>query len=308
MNKTLDLNRSVYDLAQEYPELIKVMVGLGFSTIAKAAALDTVGRVMTVPKGCDLKGISLDDAVTAFQEAGFSVEGVGDAGDAEPATATLTPEAPAPAAATPTATSQASAPAPTPASLSEEDRTELLKSQCQHDWEMRATVCAFGFSGIGARIATIYKDHHERRLAGVIAAAMACSLDEAASWPARDGRPRYDADATDAICFVPATSAAYARRGFDHMGLVAGELSHFLGLPLLDCLVRDDALDQRELGKEDRAQNLAGSMEVVEDVRGLRLLLADDVVTTGATLRAATQTLLEAGAAEVTCCSFVRVW
>ena len=128
MNKTLDLNRSVYDLAQEYPELIKVMVGLGFSTIAKAAALDTVGRVMTVPKGCDLKGISLDDAVTAFQEAGFSVEGVGDAGDAEPATATLTPEAPAPAAATPTATSQASAPAPTPASLSEEDRTELLKS------------------------------------------------------------------------------------------------------------------------------------------------------------------------------------
>ena len=184
----------------------------------------------------------------------------------------------------------------------------LACAQCQHDWEMRATVCAFGFSGIGARIATIYKDHHERRLAGVIAAAMACSLDEAASWPARDGRPRYDADATDAICFVPATSAAYARRGFDHMGLVAGELSHFLGLPLLDCLVRDDALDQRELGKEDRAQNLAGSMEVVEDVRGLRLLLADDVVTTGATLRAATQTLLEAGAAEVTCCSFVRVW
>ena len=123
MNKTLDLNRSVYDLAREYPEFIKVMVGLGFSTIAKAAALNTVGRVMTVPKGCDLKGISLDDAVTAFREAGFSVEGVGDAGDAEPATATLTPEAPAPAAA-----SQASAPAPTPASLSEEDRTELLKS------------------------------------------------------------------------------------------------------------------------------------------------------------------------------------
>lgn len=184
----------------------------------------------------------------------------------------------------------------------------LACALCDHDWEMRSTICACTFSGLPARIATIYKDHHERRLAGVMAAAMACALDEAASWPAADGRPRFDPVALDALCFVPATPTAYARRGFDHMELVTRWLSRFLGLPLLDCLVRDDARDQRGLGREDREANLADTLGLVEDVRGLRLLLADDVVTTGASLRASARALLDAGAAEVTCCAFARVW
>ena len=49
-------------------------------------------------------------------------------------------------------------------------------------------------------------------------------------------------------------------------------------------------------------------MRVVEDVSGLRLLLADDVVTTGASMREATRALLARGAAQVTACSLVRVW
>ena len=179
---------------------------------------------------------------------------------------------------------------------------------CEGDWEPRATIAALGFSGAGARMATCLKDYHELRLAPVNAAAMLCALEEAAFWPARDGRPRFDAGSIDAVCFVPATAEAYARRGYDHMELTARELAALLGLPLADALARDAASDQRDLGRSGRAANLAGTMRVVEDVSGLRLLLADDVVTTGASMREATRALLARGAAEVTACSLVRVW
>lgn len=84
MSKMLDLNKSVHDLAQEFPEFTQVMVSLGFTDIAKPAALNTVGRVMTVPRGCSIKGIALDDAVKAFEAAGFTVRGEG-AGEGSPA-------------------------------------------------------------------------------------------------------------------------------------------------------------------------------------------------------------------------------
>lgn len=184
----------------------------------------------------------------------------------------------------------------------------LTCTECTHDWEMRATVCAMGFSGTASRMVSCLKDAHELRLAPVIAAAIATALDEASAWPARDERPRYDAGETDALCFVPATSRAYARRGFDHMELVSRALSRELGLPLADVLVRDDARDQRLLGKEQRAENLAGTVCAVEDVSGLNLLLADDVVTTGSSMREATRALLDRGAASVTCCALARVW
>ena len=179
---------------------------------------------------------------------------------------------------------------------------------CEGDWEPRATVAALGFSGAAARMATCLKDYHELRLAPVNAAAMLCALEEAAFWPARDGRPRFDAGSVDAVCFVPATAEAYARRGYDHMELTARELACMLGLPFADVLARDAASDQRDLGRSGRAANLAGTMRVVEEVSGLRLLLADDVVTTGASMREATRALLARGAAEVTACSLVRVW
>ena len=78
MEKTLDLSRSVHDLAQEYPEFPQVMANNGFTDITKPAALNTVGRVTTVPRGCAIKGISLDDAIRAFEDADFTVIGAGE--------------------------------------------------------------------------------------------------------------------------------------------------------------------------------------------------------------------------------------
>ena len=144
--------------------------------------------------------------------------------------------------------------------------------------------------------------------APVIAAALATALDEAAAWPARDGLPRYDPAELDAIAFVPATAAAYRRRGFDHMELVARALARETGIPLADVLVRPHAKDQRGLTRDERAANLAGTIRSIEDVSDLRILLIDDVITTGSSIREATRALDARGAAAVTACALCRVW
>lgn len=184
----------------------------------------------------------------------------------------------------------------------------LTCTGCKRDWEVRATVAACRFEGTPSRAIRALKDHHELRLAPVMAAAMQCALEEAAMWPALDGRPRFEADVTDAVVFVPATEKAFRRRGFDHMELVARPLAAALGLPLADALVRDRAQDQRGLGRDERASNLASTIRVNQDVSGLGLLLVDDVCTTGATLNEAARALLRKGAASVTACVFARVW
>ena len=184
----------------------------------------------------------------------------------------------------------------------------LTCTECAHEWEARTSICALGFAGTAARMVSCLKDAHELRLAPVIAAAMATALDEASAWPARDGYARFDPRAIDAVCFVPATSAAFARRGFDHMELVSYALCREEGLALADVLVRPYSRDQRALGREERAANLAGTISVCDDVSGLDLLLLDDVITTGASVREATRALLARGAASVTACALARVW
>lgn len=184
----------------------------------------------------------------------------------------------------------------------------LTCTECDDTWPARATVAALSFHGTPARLVATLKDAHELRLAPVMAAAMLTALDEASAWPAVDGAPRYDHRMVDGVCFVPATAAAYARRGFDHMELVSRALAAASGLPLADVLVRRASRDQRELGRDARAANLAGTMSVVGDVSGAQLLLLDDVATTGSSLSEAVRALLGRGAASVTACVFARVW
>lgn len=55
--KTIDLNKSIHDLTAEYPELISIMKELGFIEITNPVSLNTVGRLMTIPKGSAMKNI-----------------------------------------------------------------------------------------------------------------------------------------------------------------------------------------------------------------------------------------------------------
>ena len=75
MEKKLDLSKSVYDLVKEYPEVIDIMKSLGFSEITNKVMLNSVGKIMTIPKGAKMKGVSMVDIVGAFMKAGFTLTG-----------------------------------------------------------------------------------------------------------------------------------------------------------------------------------------------------------------------------------------
>lgn len=75
MEKKLDLSKSVYDLVTEYPEVADIMKELGFSEITNKVMLNSVGKIMTIPKGAKMKGVSMIDIVGAFMKAGFTLTG-----------------------------------------------------------------------------------------------------------------------------------------------------------------------------------------------------------------------------------------
>lgn len=98
-------------------------------------------------------------------------------------------------------------------------------------------------------------------------------------------------------------------RGFDQSLLLARELSRHTGIPVLAALRRKrHTAAQAGLTRRQRRDNIRGCFEVKEPtrVRGARLLLIDDVLTTGATANAAADTLRRGGAAGVAVFTLAR--
>lgn len=75
MAKKIDLTKTVFELVTEYPELVDIMASLGFSEITKKVVLNSVGKLMTIPKGAKMKNIPMTKIVTTFVENGFEIEG-----------------------------------------------------------------------------------------------------------------------------------------------------------------------------------------------------------------------------------------
>ncbi|NLP16614.1 MAG: DUF1858 domain-containing protein [Clostridiales bacterium] len=71
--KIIDLNRSVYDLCNEYKELTDILYDLGFVDIVKPGMLNTVGRFMTIKRGAIMKKISLEVIKEALNQSGYVV-------------------------------------------------------------------------------------------------------------------------------------------------------------------------------------------------------------------------------------------
>lgn len=73
MDKILDLDKSVASLVKEYPEVVDIMSDLGFSEIKNPAMLASVGRIMNLKKGSQMKKIPMEKIVRAFREKGFEI-------------------------------------------------------------------------------------------------------------------------------------------------------------------------------------------------------------------------------------------
>ncbi|OFV97757.1 MAG: hypothetical protein A3F68_12840 [Acidobacteria bacterium RIFCSPLOWO2_12_FULL_54_10] len=100
---------------------------------------------------------------------------------------------------------------------------------------------------------------------------------------------RFNVDTWDVILPVPLHARRQRHRGFNQSALLAQEISRMLGIALSkDCVRVRDTPPQTGLRAAERRKNVTGAFLVPnpEKVRSLRVLLVDDVITTGATANA----------------------
>lgn len=159
---------------------------------------------------------------------------------------------------------------------------------------------AVAYGGVARRMAQALKYNDRTDLAPWMA-----------GWMIRAGAELI-ADA-DVVVPVPLHRRRFFLRRFNQSAELARALAYRAGLPFEPAAVLRVKATHRQvgLGLKERAENVRGAFRVPEEadilVRGRRILLVDDVYTTGATVTAATRALKRAGAAAVDVLTFARV-
>jgi len=107
---------------------------------------------------------------------------------------------------------------------------------------------------------------------------------------------------SDVTVYIPMTEKAKRKRGFNQTELLAREVAVLTGLPVSDALVKKcETPRQALLGRNERLKNLENTFKIIDKdaFEGKRVLIIDDVTTTGATAEIVAKLLKKKGAAEV---------
>lgn len=136
-----------------------------------------------------------------------------------------------------------------------------------------------------------YKFNHARSAAGLIANYMGEALP-------------YTTDVI--VTSVPTATSRVRQRGFDHSRLLAKELAKQKGLKYDYLLARMGQLKQVGTKRATRQKQAENSFRATTNLTGARILLIDDVTTTGATLEQAAKALKKAGAKSVNALVFAQ--
>jgi ComF family protein len=130
-------------------------------------------------------------------------------------------------------------------------------------------------------------------------------------WMARAGRELLSE--ADALLPVPLHCRRLWARRFNQSAALAGAISDICSKPVLHSALKRVRATPQQVGlsKTERADNVQGAFRVPADekaqVAGRRLVLIDDVLTSGATVDTCARALLRAGAAHVDVLVFARV-
>ena len=150
----------------------------------------------------------------------------------------------------------------------------------------RAYSC-FAYSGIGKELIHKLKYEGKTRLTKVLARLM-------------EERLRNEGLSIDAIVPVPIHESKYRVRGFNQSYIIAQELGERLRKPVLDCLIRTkETKEQYNLDKTQRYLNIVDAFSVrllYNNDKYKRILLVDDIYTTGSTVNECSKVLKELGA------------
>ncbi|MCX7910716.1 MAG: DUF1858 domain-containing protein [Endomicrobia bacterium] len=73
--KKINLDKTVYELTEEYHELIDILAEIGFLGIKNPIVRNTLGRITTLRQGIEKQKKDLDEVVKLLKQKGFYVEG-----------------------------------------------------------------------------------------------------------------------------------------------------------------------------------------------------------------------------------------
>jgi len=103
----------------------------------------------------------------------------------------------------------------------------------------------------------------------------------------------------DVVTAVPVSAGRYRERGYNQSELVARRVAKRLGLPYSSLLGRHTSTHQLGVDRRTRFEQVERAFFPLHGAQGRRVLLVDDVVTTGATMAACAEVLRAAGAVAV---------
>jgi competence protein ComFC len=168
-----------------------------------------------------------------------------------------------------------------------------LCEQCKNvDFRFESARAPLKYDGVGKKIVHALKYRGYQRVVDRLAAPLMLQVID---------RPRFDA-----VVPVPLHRSRLRKRGFNQAELLAGSVAGRLRAPVSDTLeAMRSTRDQIELSAAQRRANVSGAYRAKGPLRG-RILLVDDVFTTGATMHACAETLLRAGAREIHALSLCR--
>lgn len=138
--------------------------------------------------------------------------------------------------------------------------------------ESRLCLASLHYTEKTATLIKTFKDKGEQRLAPILAGFLM-----------RTAPPSWRTWA-ECVTYITATKSARRRRGFDHMELIARELANAWGIPCLRLLAEPCASDQRALGRLGRLSNMEDRFRVQRLPTAGRVIVIDDVFTTGSTM------------------------
>ena len=106
----------------------------------------------------------------------------------------------------------------------------------------------------------------------------------------------------DYLTYVPMTEKARKKRGYNQSQLLAQSLSAKIGVPVAHCVVKTkETTRQAKLNRADRLKNLIDVFKINDKklIKDKKVVIVDDVTTTGATSQAVAELLKKAGALQV---------
>ncbi len=71
--KKIDINKTVYELTQEYPELIDILAEIGFLGVKNPIVRNTLARITTLKEGCKKQGKDIKEVIEILKNKGFEI-------------------------------------------------------------------------------------------------------------------------------------------------------------------------------------------------------------------------------------------